>query len=205
MSLTNTPAPAQQALLTDDEILRTAINASDSLNITRVHEIGGPSRTIMEDAGLLELGRAIESALLSKLRAPVADERALPPLPAAWGSAINDAGDGHVDLYSAEQLQDYARAALASAPVAGEAVVDQRENNRHYYRGYSAAMRRLQRELVHTKDEYERAVLKVVDRLIEAQKRTADAAREYLNTCTCPADQMPFGRCCKTNPTRETK
>lgn len=24
-----------------------------------------------------------------------------------------------------------------------------------------------------------------------------DAAREYLNACTCPADQMPFGRCCK--------
>lgn len=42
--------------------------------------------------------------------APVADERALPPLPAAWGSAINDAGDGHVDLYSAEQMQEYARA-----------------------------------------------------------------------------------------------
>lgn len=51
---------------------------------------------------------------------PVADERALPPLPAAWGSAINDAGDGHVDLYSAEQMQEYTRAALASVPVADE-------------------------------------------------------------------------------------
>lgn len=53
--------------------------------------------------------------------AHVADERELPTLPVAWGSAINDAGDGHVDLYSAEQMQEYARAALASAPVAGEA------------------------------------------------------------------------------------
>lgn len=58
-----------------------------------------------------------KTAVLSKLRAPVADERVSPPLPAAWGSAINDAGDGHVDLYSAEQMQEYARAALASAPV----------------------------------------------------------------------------------------
>ncbi|WP_419342747.1 hypothetical protein ACM1PE_06750 [Achromobacter sp. PD1] len=65
----------QEAVLTDEEILRSAINASDSLNITRVHEMGGPSRTIMDDAGLLELGRAVESVLLSKLRAPVADER----------------------------------------------------------------------------------------------------------------------------------
>ncbi|MGW8304320.1 MAG: hypothetical protein ACWGIK_00650 [Achromobacter pulmonis] len=65
-----------QPVLTDADILRAVINASDSLNITRVHESGGPSRTIMEDAGLLELGRAIEAALLSKLRAPVADERA---------------------------------------------------------------------------------------------------------------------------------
>jgi len=69
---TSAQADKQETVLTDDEILRAAINASDSLNITRVHEIGGPSRTIMEDAGLLELGRAIESALLSKLRAPVA-------------------------------------------------------------------------------------------------------------------------------------
>jgi len=106
----NTPQP----VLTDEEIMRSAINASDSLNITRFHGMGAPSRTIMDDAGLLELGRAIETAVLSKLRAPVADERALPPLPAAWGSAINDAGDGHVDLYSAEQLQDYARAAMAA-------------------------------------------------------------------------------------------
>ncbi|MFY2945855.1 hypothetical protein ACOTJB_23840 [Achromobacter xylosoxidans] len=64
-----------QRVLTDDEIMRSAISACDSLNITRFHEIGAPSKTIMDDAGLLELGRAIESALLSKLRAPVADER----------------------------------------------------------------------------------------------------------------------------------
>lgn len=63
-----------QCVLTDEQIMRSAISACDSLNITRFHEIGAPSKTIMDDAGLLELGRAIESALLSKLRAPVADE-----------------------------------------------------------------------------------------------------------------------------------
>ena len=30
-----------------------------------------------------------------------------------------------------------------------------------------------------------------------AWQKQLDAAREYLNTCTCPADRMPFGRCCK--------
>ncbi|AKQ55138.1 Uncharacterised protein [Bordetella hinzii] len=91
---------AAQRVLTDDEIRAVWIEHG------------------LDDEAVEDFARAIESALLSKLRAPVADERALPPLPAAWGSAINDAGDGHVDLYSAEQLQDYARAALASAPVA---------------------------------------------------------------------------------------
>lgn len=36
---------------------------------------------------------------------------ALPPLPVAWGSAINDSGDGHIDLYSADQMRAYALAA----------------------------------------------------------------------------------------------
>ena len=112
---THTPA---QPMLTDDEILRTAINSSDSLNITRVHEIGGPSRTIMEDAGLLELGRAIESALLSKLRAPVADERALSVALRAIAEYPTP-GEGSM---SAANMREIARAALASAPVAGEPV-----------------------------------------------------------------------------------
>lgn len=128
-----------QPVLTDEKILRAAINASDSLNITRVHELGGPSRTIMEDAGLLELGRAIESAVLSTLRAPVADERktstagrdpimhAVASLAAAISllertpTAKKAAAS---DMMFAQMLKDYrmalgnARAALASAPVA---------------------------------------------------------------------------------------
>lgn len=89
-----------QPVLTDVEILRAAINASDSLNITRVHEIGAPSRTIMEDAGLLELGRAIETALLSKLRA-------------------EGDGYGEENVYLNARWRGWqARAALASAPVA---------------------------------------------------------------------------------------
>ncbi|WP_026383439.1 hypothetical protein [Achromobacter xylosoxidans] len=66
-----------QRVLTDDEIMRSAISACDSLNITRFHEIGAPSKTIMDDAGLLELGRAIESTVLSQVRAPVAEQAAL--------------------------------------------------------------------------------------------------------------------------------
>lgn len=56
--------------------------------------------------------------------AHVADERELPTLPVAWGSAINDAGDGHVDLYSAEQMQEYARAALATGERQAVAYLD---------------------------------------------------------------------------------
>lgn len=84
----NTPPP----VLTDEEIMRSAINASGSLNITRCHEMGAPSRTIMEDAGLLELGRAIETAVLSKLRAPVAD--AQPDYP---GATVADRLDAMAD------------------------------------------------------------------------------------------------------------
>ncbi|QDH84742.1 hypothetical protein KMC57_gp24 [Achromobacter phage vB_AxyP_19-32_Axy24] len=96
---------AAQPVLTDDEV--RAI-------ITDAHQSHGAFKTGYG----LSLGRAIEQAVLSKLRAPVTDERVLPTLPVAWGSAINDAGDDHVDLYSAEQMQEYARAALASTPVA---------------------------------------------------------------------------------------
>jgi hypothetical protein len=130
---------AAQPGLTDDEILRAAINASDSLNITRVHEIGGPSRTIMDDSGLLELGRAIEYALLSKLRAEgvqAGDERVLfeADYAKAWNAAYDNTtnhtaddvaklreGDGYgEDVGYLKGRWDgwKARAALASAPVA---------------------------------------------------------------------------------------
>lgn len=48
--------------LTDEEAMRVVINACDSLNITRVHELGGKTRTICEEAGLLEIFRAVEHA-----------------------------------------------------------------------------------------------------------------------------------------------
>lgn len=111
-----------QRVLTDDEIMRSAISACDSLNITRFHEIGAPSKTIMDDAGLLELGRAIESALLSKLRAPVADER--DALMRAIVKAGQDAGIIRADLETVsgpECLHILECLSRASAPVAGEA------------------------------------------------------------------------------------
>ncbi|MFY2995914.1 hypothetical protein ACOTH8_21565 [Achromobacter xylosoxidans] len=109
-----------QRVLTDDEIMQSAISACDSLNITRFHEIGAPSKTIMDDAGLLELGRALEGAVLSKLRAPVADERA------AFETWANNSFELHRHAgteYSSRVTQCAwaaweARAALASAPVA---------------------------------------------------------------------------------------
>lgn len=113
---------ATQPLLTDEEIMRSAINASDSLNITRLHEMGAPSRTIMDDAGLLELGRAIESALLSKLRAEgvqAGDEREA----LAWyAEQVVGCRKMGADGDAARQALDKdggqrARAALASAPV----------------------------------------------------------------------------------------
>uniref|UniRef100_UPI001F1428CB hypothetical protein n=2 Tax=Alcaligenes xylosoxydans xylosoxydans TaxID=85698 RepID=UPI001F1428CB len=112
-----------QRVLTDDEIMQSAISACDSLNITRFHEIGAPSKTIMDDAGLLELGRALEGAVLSKLRAPVADERA------AFETWANNSFELHRHAgteYSSRVTQCAwaaweARAALASAPIAGEA------------------------------------------------------------------------------------
>ncbi len=157
---------AAQPVLTDAEILHLAT----LFGIGTLPVLSGSYQSqIPEGERLARFARAIGSALLSKLRAPVADEspmakmadalrekarqeqqayqdrrnqatewgsipegteadsahvadeRELPTLPVAWGSAINDAGDDHVDLYSAEQMQEYARAALASAPVAGEA------------------------------------------------------------------------------------
>ena len=55
--------PAEPAALSDDDAMMVSINACDSLNITRVHEVGGMTLTIMEDGGLLELFRAIERAV----------------------------------------------------------------------------------------------------------------------------------------------
>lgn len=61
-SAASPPPPGRVEPLTDQEMMHKLINACDSLHITRVHELGGITRTIMEDPGLLELGRAIEAA-----------------------------------------------------------------------------------------------------------------------------------------------
>lgn len=133
-----------QRVLTDDEIMQSAISACDSLNITRFHEIGAPSKTIMDDAGLLELGRAIETAVLSQVHAPVADEPVpypkredvTPEMRASFERLFSEARKHHHgtlarndkgayrDLRVDADWVFYQRAwadALASAPVAGEA------------------------------------------------------------------------------------
>lgn len=53
------PEPVKEADVSDAELMRAIINACDSLNITRLHELGGQTRTICEEAGLLEIGRAV--------------------------------------------------------------------------------------------------------------------------------------------------
>lgn len=106
--------------------------------------------------------------------APVADERELRAAAQATCDALKN-----VARFTVESLDDRdalvsacvrLRAALAIVPTAKDAMTDKGENNRHYNRGYSAAVRRFQRELAHTKDEHGRIIMKVIDRLIEERK-----------------------------------
>lgn len=107
-----------QAKLTDDQI-EVLAKKHIAPHADRLDKLL-PHRVPYRQTEQFRRVKALIGDVLSRLRAPVADEWVLPPLPAAWGSAINDAGDGHVDLYSAEQMQEYTRAALASAPVADD-------------------------------------------------------------------------------------
>lgn len=56
---TNEQGRAADVAVSDVQLMRVIVNACDSLHITRVHELGGKTRTIMEDAGLLEVARAV--------------------------------------------------------------------------------------------------------------------------------------------------
>ena len=82
---------AAQPVLTDDEILAATLYGQS-------------------EARMIRNGRAIESAVLSKLRAPVADEGALPPCAL---QTVGWDGAGIVEYFTADQM----RAAMASAPV----------------------------------------------------------------------------------------
>lgn len=105
---TNTPAPAQEVRLTDDEIRSIWVEHG------------------LDDEAVEDFGRAIESALLSKLRAPVADERA------AFEHWLQHDVDPATISYDHTELtlaraawqERGRRAALASAPVAGKAPTD---------------------------------------------------------------------------------
>lgn len=59
-----TDRAARVPVLTDEQIMRAVINACDSLNCTRVHELGGETRTIVNEAGLLEIARAVLAAAM---------------------------------------------------------------------------------------------------------------------------------------------
>jgi hypothetical protein len=58
-------APSQvPAELTDERIIEIIARiGSHSLNVTRAHELGGKTSTIMEDEGVIEFARAIEREL----------------------------------------------------------------------------------------------------------------------------------------------
>lgn len=107
---THTPAPAQQAVLTDEEINDICERPA--------------SNTTMRAENDRALARATEQALLSKLRAPVADERAAFSM--AFPAALWREGEEFPDqMWAIDVLRGWqARAALASAPVAGEAAED---------------------------------------------------------------------------------
>jgi hypothetical protein len=60
--------------LTDDELMRVVINACDSLNTTRAHELGGETTTIANEAGLLEIARAVEARVRAALASAPAAE-----------------------------------------------------------------------------------------------------------------------------------
>lgn len=59
------PAPSQvPAELSDERILEIIARiGSSSLNVTRVHELGGKTSTMMEDEGVIEFARSIEREL----------------------------------------------------------------------------------------------------------------------------------------------
>lgn len=99
---------AAQPVLTDDEILAATLYGQS-------------------EARMIRNGRAIESALLSKLRAPVADERAA--FEASYRSRFNvpaHAGLTFPDVAEAWKWWQR-RAALASAPVADDRDADAAE------------------------------------------------------------------------------
>ncbi|UQN68309.1 hypothetical protein L0Z11_11490 [Burkholderia multivorans] len=49
-----------QTILSREEVLEIAARiGSQSLNVTRIHELNGPTRTIFDDAGLEEFAAAI--------------------------------------------------------------------------------------------------------------------------------------------------
>lgn len=67
---------AADGVVSDEQLMRVIVNACDSLHITRVHELGGKTRTIMEDAGLLEIARAVLA-----IQPPSASPVAVPDMP----------------------------------------------------------------------------------------------------------------------------
>ncbi len=58
-------------MLTKEQVIEVAARVgSISLNATRVHEISGPTRTIFNDAGLVEFAAAVERAVLAQQAGP---------------------------------------------------------------------------------------------------------------------------------------
>lgn len=109
---THTPAPAQQALLTDEEIRAVWVEHG------------------LDDEAVEDFARAIESALLSKLRAPVADERralfALKHIGTWAGVGAGMKTHKEVREYAKHNAQACADAAVMGNPMSIPPVVDKR-------------------------------------------------------------------------------
>jgi hypothetical protein len=64
------PQPTEPVRMTDARIEEIAARiGSLSLHATRVHELGGKTRTIFDPKGLIEFARAIEAEALNEIRA----------------------------------------------------------------------------------------------------------------------------------------
>lgn len=119
---THTPAPTPQDPISEAILLLTeeADSLSDCHTRTPGDWAGEPEAKAHYDHVLAVI------ASLSKLRAPVVDERELPSLPEPESPAAESFADGWKewpatpDYFTAEQMRDYDRAALASAHVAGD-------------------------------------------------------------------------------------
>lgn len=200
---TNTPAPAmQEALLTDTEMITCFKDA-----IQRAHAQG------LADAGPHEYVAAGAYALLSKLRAPVADERVGPrhPVVIKWRNNGIEACAGIADAYGIDQAAADMRAMLtkekgneSSASLGGcpssNQSCDERSVDRSVRDGSVFGVTHLEnalREMIEVAERVDGWQSFPIDPIERARAALASApvageARLHLAPLKCPITGRPF-------------